>query len=296
MAWLSIALSWMPAGVAAQSADTQPVRSDGPIQLRNAILKPVGVTTISAEVTGILEALPIDLGTSIQPGDELARIRQDEILNRLQRAKLELALATEKCVSTVDLQVTQKSAAVAENEYRRAQEANRDVPNTYPPNEIDRLQLVFERSELEVQRAEEQRAQLKLQQQLAQNQVQEMELTLRNHRVLAPSPGVVVAVERAIGEWVEPGTAIATIVNIQKLRIEGFVTATEAMGIDIGDPARVEVRAQPDREPITGRVVFVGLDVNAVSDLVRVYVDIDNPSQSLRPGLKTLVYLPRPEP
>jgi len=264
--------------------------SDGPtISLQNAILKTIVNVTVAAEAQGVLEEVPFDIGTDVMPGDRLAKIRDDDVRVQLARAQLELTLAEQKSQSKIDVLVTTKSAAVAENEHSRALDANRTVPNTYPPNEIDRLKLVYERTQLEVLRAEEQRAQLLVQTQLAQNRVAEIETTLRKHTITAPTEGVIVSVEHHAGEWVEPGTPIATIVNLDQLRIEGFVKATSASGVKIGDRALVNVQDDDDIKRLEGRVVFVSPDVNPVSDLVRVFVDVDNAEGELRPGLRTTV-------
>lgn len=259
------------------------------IPLQNAILKTIVNVTIAAEAQGVLEKVPIDIGTSVVPDAPLASIRDDAVRVQLTHAELELVLAEQKSNSEIDVLVTTKSAAVAENEYRRALEANRSVPNTYPPNEIDRLKLVFERTQLEVRRAQEQRDQLKIQTQLAKNRVDEIENVLRKHIVTAPTKGVVVSVEHRAGEWVEPGTPIATIVNLERLRVEGFVRETDASRIGIGDMADVIVEQRETSAREAGTVVFVSPDINSVSDLVRVFVDVENTNGQLRPGLRTTV-------
>lgn len=259
------------------------------ITLQNAILKTIVTVTVAAEATGVLEEVPVDIGTLIEPGDCIAKIRDDDVLVQLSRAQLELTLAQQKSESDIDVLVTTKSEAVAENEYLRALDANRTVPNTYPPNEIDRLKLVYDRSELEVRRAEEQRVQLSVQTQLAQNKVSEIETTLRKHTIDASTEGVIVSVEHHSGEWVEAGTPIATIVNLKQLRVEGFISATDATGIGVGDQAQVEVQFSKEAKRFAGRVIFVSPDVNSVSDLVRIFVDVDNTDGQLRPGLRTTV-------
>lgn len=282
--------------IAAIDSATPGVFSDEPelsdrtsIPLQNAILKTIVTVTVSAEAQGVLEKVPVDIGSSVVPGDQLASIRDDDVHIQLARAELELNLAQQKSNSDIDVLVTTKSAAVAENEYHRAMDANRSVPNTYPPNEIDRLKLVFERSQLEVRRAHELREQLTVQTQLAKNHVDEIRTTLRKHVMNAPTQGVIASVEHRAGEWVEPGTPIATIVNLERLRVEGFVKETDAGRIEIGDMAEVIVQQRDTAIKLGGTVVFVSPDINSVSDLVRVFVDVDNTGGHLRPGSRTTV-------
>ena len=269
--------------------DENNLRGKKAITLQNAILKTIVTVTVAAEATGVLQEVPVDIGTLIRPGDSIAKIRDDDVRVQLSRAQLELKLAAQKSQSDIDVLVTTKSEAVAKNEYLRALDANLTVPNTYPPNEIDRLRLVYDRSRLEVRRAEEQRVQLSVQTQLAENRVDEIKTTLRKHTIDASTEGVVVSVEHHAGEWVEAGTPIATIVNLKQLRVEGFVSATDTTGIAVGAPAKVEVQFSEEKRRFDGRVIFVSPDVNSVSNLVRIFIDVENPEGQLRPGLRTTV-------
>ncbi|TWU03606.1 efflux RND transporter periplasmic adaptor subunit [Neorhodopirellula pilleata] len=289
VAWLSVVMVTIGSTTPYVFGEESELSGRIMISLQNAILKTIVTVTVAAEAQGVLEKVPVDIGSSVVNGDQIASIRDDDVRVQLARAELELVLAQQKNNSEIDVLVTTKSAAVAENEYRRAIDANRSVPNTYPPNEIDRLKLVFERAQLEVRRAHEQREQLTVQTQLAKNHVDEIRTTLRQHVMAAPTQGVIVSVEHRAGEWVEPGTPIATIVNLERLRVEGFVKEADAGRIAIGDTAEVFVQQSETAVRAKGTVIFVSPDINPVSDLVRVFVDVDNAGGRLRPGLRTTV-------
>lgn len=252
------------------------------IQVESAILKTVETTVLSAEVAGIISVLDVKEGLVVEPGRELGRIRDEAVKLDLERAKTAIELAKKKQQSDIDQRLATKSQAVADNEYQRASAANLRVPDTYPPNEIDRLRLVADRAKLEVERAKYQRDLATMDVTLAEHEYRKFyELYLR-HKIKAPSAGVVVSIDKHLGEWVEPGTPLLTIVRTDLLRVEGFVTAEQAARIQVGDEAEVSL----DALRANAKVVFISPDTNPVNSQVRVFLEFENTKVEFRPGLR----------
>jgi multidrug efflux pump subunit AcrA (membrane-fusion protein) len=170
-------------------------------------------------------------------------------------------------------------------------DANSRVNNVYTPNEIDRLKLILDRSVLEMQRAEYLREVARLETTLAEAEVRQNQELLLRHRVIAPCAGMVVAVEKRVGEWVEPGTVVARIVEIDRLRVEGFLNAADADPRWIGTKAMVRVDFAGSTLETEGELVFISPDANPVSGQVRVFIEVENQEQKLRPGLRPTVHL-----
>jgi multidrug efflux pump subunit AcrA (membrane-fusion protein) len=144
--------------------------------------------------------------------------------------------------------------------------------------------LLVERKKLEIEQAEHSAMVARLQVSLHVNQVRVDENAVEQLKVRAPKAGMVVAVEHHEGEWVEPGTVIARIIRIDRLRVEGFVTAKQASLGLVGRKVRVKVDL-PNGEYL-GTVVFVHPDANPVSGKVRIWAEIENNRQQLVPGLR----------
>lgn len=266
-------------------------QTGGQVPVEGAILKTIESTAIASQVAGVLQNMNIREGSRVQQGEELARIRDVTVRLQLERTQTALEVARKKQENDIDEQIAQKSQAVAANEHQRALDANARVNNVYPPSEMDRLKLILDRSVLEVRRAAYQREIATLEMSLAEVEVQQTQELLIRHRITAPCAGMVVAVEKRVGEWVEPGTVVVKIVEIDRLRIEGFINAADAHPSRVGSKASVRVEVAGKAHETEGELVFISPDANPVNGQVRVYIEVDNREQKLRPGLRPSVHL-----
>jgi multidrug efflux pump subunit AcrA (membrane-fusion protein) len=122
---------------------------------------------------------------------------------------------------------------------------------------------------------------------------QQLQDMLKKHRILAPVSGMVVAIEKRVGEWVEPGTVVIRLVEIDRLRIEGFMQAEQADPKWLQSEANVELQLSGKTIHTTAKLVFISPEVNPINSQVRVHLDVDNRDARLRPGLKPKVWIPK---
>ena len=256
------------------------------ITLEGAILKTIDSTAVSAQVAGVLIDATLKEGAVVKKGQWLGKINDASVRIKLEQLKLQLDIARRKKENTIDKQVASKNREVAETEYKRAVSANERVPNTYPLNELDRLKLVAERSRLEEERAEYNMQMATLEADVTSNEYDQTEELLARHSIVSPVEGLIVAVDKKLGEWVEPGTEIYRIVRTDTLRIEGLISVSVDNGDLIGRTVKIELIRGEKRDYFQGKVAFVSPEVNPVNSLVRVFVEVDNPSRKLRPGLQ----------
>ena len=174
----------------------------------------------------------------------------------------------------------------------QAIESNKRVPDVYPPMEVDRLKLVRDRAKLEVDRTVHAKAIAKLEMSKIHIEYQQLEDLLDKHQVRSPVSGMVVAVEKRVGEWVEPGTVVLRLVEIDRLRIEGFVQAEQADPKWLDCEAQVELQLSGKPIRTTAKLVFISPEVNPINSQVRVHLDVDNRDGKLRPGLRPKVWIP----
>jgi multidrug efflux pump subunit AcrA (membrane-fusion protein) len=254
--------------------------------LDGAILKTIDSVSVSAQVAGAIAELTVNEGSLVKSDQQIGRVRDAAVKLQIEKSKVSIAIAEKKMDNDIDRRLAVKNRSVAENEYLRAVEANTQVRDVYPINEIDRLKLLFDRASLESERAIYQQAVAALDKSLAEFEYkQSLELAQR-HLILAPSDGVVVAIERRVGEWVEPGTVLLKMVRIDKLRIEGFVNAIDAVPELVGRTARVTLEGTDPLLTTTAKVVFVSPDANPLNSQVRLYLEVENSKGLLRPGLR----------
>ena len=251
----------------------------------NGILKLVDDISVPAEVSGTIEEMLVDEGQRVDEGSVIAKIRSKSVQLLVQAAKIELETAERQANNEIDILEAEKSAAVAKAELDRVVLANTKTPNTFLEGEVDRYQLMYQRAELGVRRAEHERELAKLAAQQARGKLDSAMETLSRYQIIAPCGGMVVAVSSYTGEWVEPGQVVTQIVGLSRLRIDGFVDAKSASLDLIGKPVQIRFGESP-AEPTEGRVMFVSPEVNPVDGTARVIVEFKSPGQRLRAGSK----------
>ncbi len=256
------------------------------VVVENALLKTIESTHVATEVAGKLEQLLVTEGTQVQLDQPIAKIHNSAVRLKLDRARIAMEASRKKARNSIDIQLAQKKAEVAKNEYDRAINANERIANTYATKEIDRLRLVAESADLEIERARHQQELLELEVLTTENECQQAEELLSRHEVRSPAIGIVTTISKRSGEWVEPGTELVQIVKIDRLRIEGFV---DGASVDLQldkRTAKVTVLKGKKEIVVPGRVSFVSPDANPVNGQVRVYLEIDNKLGEFRPGMR----------
>lgn len=261
---------------------------DKSIAVKTPILKAPQIISIATGVPGIVEKVFVREGMVVNAGDALVRIRDDEVRMSLQQAELSLELAELKANRDVEIRLAEKSSEVAEQELKRALHANSIAADTYPPNEIDRYRLVFERSKLEIERAKLDQASAKLGLRLAVAEKDQAELQVAKHTIKSPIRATVVSIDRQVGEWADSVTKVLELIGVDQLRLEGFIDASEVVQVRVGMPARVRVMVGKEPTETLGKVSFISPTANPVNGQVRVFLDVDNSKGELRPGVNVM--------
>ncbi len=263
------------------------------IELQGAILKTIDATTLAAQVAGPIKELLVKEGDIVASNQALGSIYDEAMKLELEQLKTQLAVAQKKHSNNINQRLAEKSLQVASTEYQRALGANARVADTYPINEIDRLKLIADRALLEVERAAYEQELAAFDVTLAKGSYRQAYERYTRHQLLAPAAGVIVSVEKRVGEWVEPGTDLLRIVRIDQLRVEGFIPADRAYPLLVGQPARIALAGENQEVWWPGKVVFVSPDANPVNSQVRVFLELDNSNGALRPGLRVRATIER---
>ena len=264
--------------------------SDTKLVIDGAVLKTVEVTSVAAQVAGVLKMVHVREGDRVHVGASLGIIDSKSSDLQLERSKVALDVAQKNLENTIDIDLARKNFAVAENEYARALESNKVVSDVYPAVEVERLKLVRDRAELEVSRAQFTKEIARLE--CVKSEIEHKQLVdlIGKHTISSPVSGMVVALEKRTGEWVEPGAVTVRIVEIDRLRIEGFLNAEQADMELLHRDANVELVLAGKPMKTTAKLVFISPEVNPINSQVRVFLDIDNSDGKLRPGLRPRVW------
>ncbi len=265
------------------------IQADDAIPVRDCQTSFVNRATLSSERAGVIAFVPRE-GDFIEKDDTVIRLSDS-----VPRANLKVAEA--RANNETQILVAAKSALAAAAEYDAAVEANKISSGTnpaFPPTHMTRLRLNAEAAQLEIEAARHEKMLNRLLAEQAQAELQ-------SYWVNAQMNGLVTRVFKREGEGVQQGESIIQVVNTDSIRIEGYVSVKDANLVQVGMPVRVQFEipnAQGTQKFVTetGTLGFVDVSVQTLSEVVRVWAEVDNKSGRLREGLKAeMAILPNAE-
>ena len=220
----------------------------------------------------------------------LAKIKSSDLALENKRAKAKHRIAATKAQNQIDIQFARKSAEVSSAKLNRSRSSNQRAPGVVSRGRLQELELESHRDKLRVEQASKNLEVARMEMDLTLADIALSENAMEKANIISPIGGVVVLVEKNPGEWVEPGETVLKIVRLDRLRLEGFVTASQAGKIKIGDSAKVvfEQESMAGKE-VNGKVTFINPEANPVNSQVEVWVEIDNLNGSLMPGLEASI-------
>lgn len=108
--------------------------------------------------------------------------------------------------------------------------------------------------------------------------------------LVAPIAGTVIERNVALGQMIEPAHVAFRIGDLTSVWLVAHVFERDAVRVAIGTPARVTLAAFPG-QTFTGRVTWVGRQVEASSRTIPVRAELANPGGLLRPGMSASAWL-----
>ena len=256
------------------------------VVIKNSLVTIAKTVNVPVEQAGVLTELRVREGQIVKRGQLIGKLDDTDMLLHIERAETEKQIAAMTAESRIDIEYARKSRDVALADLRRSEQANLRVTNTVSVAKIARQTLERDRTVLQLQKAERDSRIAGLKAQLAQQDIDIARSQLRKTQVLSPADGMVVAVESEPGEWVEPSQTLIKVVRVDRLRVEGFVTAESARLIKVGMLVEVKFKEDWVNEKVTGEIVFVNPEANPHNMTIQVWAEIDNVNQVLLPGLR----------
>jgi len=281
---------------AAQSSATQ--SNDGlatpaqPVAADRCSVKYIRNINIPAEVEGKLIELNIDEGMNIAKGDILAVIDDTPAKLAVELKKAEEKEAMLNADNDVNLEDARNNRELAEAEAESVKKLYDE--QAIPFWEMKKKVLEAVRAVLRIDLAEMQKKIAQIQYVAKRNELAMAQYELERRQVAAPFDGYVETRIAQKGEWVQPGSPIATLVQLDRIRVEGVInTLKNPDRVRAGVPVTVRVFSTSDRgRPITiqSKLGFVSSELNT-RDEVRIWVDIDNVKDSygawvVKPGMQ----------
>ena len=219
---------------------------------------------VTSRVIGAVERVSFSEGQLVQQGQPLIEIEPDRY-----------RLAVEAAEATMQKQMAAK--AEAEAGYARRQAASAKNPGLIRGEEIETWRTRVQTAIAEVAQAQAALAQAKL--------------NLRDAFVRAPVTGIIQTRTVQTGQYVQPGTVLATLVRRDPLLLRFQIPEQDATPIRPGMTARFTVAEDP--APHTARITHVAAAASSASRMVDVTAHVLNANHAvLRPGAFARVTVP----
>ena len=123
----------------------------------------------------------------------------------------------------------------------------------------------------------------------ARAELKRRDLALQKTEIRAPFAGFVEDVHLEIGDYAQPGTACATLVDLNPMLLVGRVSERVVLNIEPGIEAIGELA---DRSVVRGPITFVGQQDDPATRTYAIEVELNNESGKLRSGMTTQIRIP----
>lgn len=298
VAALTVACMARSENVAAQNRlDPSNVPSPGEvIRAENGMVQYINKVNVSAKAEGILMSLHFEEGDTVNEGDVLAVI--DDTAAALA---LELKLAEEKeailnAANDVNLEDAKNAEELASAESEAYKELRRE--GAIPYWEMEKKRLEARRAQLRIELADMQKkiAEVQMIAKRSERKIAEFELTRR--KVSAPTTGFIESRIAQLGEWVQPGSPICTLIQMDRLRVEGDIDALRYKNqVMQGAPVQVTIKNETENViSIGGKLGYVSMEID-LNNRHRVWVEIENYKNDqddwvIKPGMRAEIVIP----
>jgi RND family efflux transporter MFP subunit len=224
---------------------------------------------VAPDASGRVVATPVDVGQFVKRGSVLVRLQGIDAGLRLDEARA----AVSRAEASVKLAESQNTLAQTTAQRYAALLATGDVSSTV----ADQARTTAETSVQSVNTARASLAQARAQLALADKAVADV-------AVLAPFSGYISERRVSLGEYVQPSTAVVTLLKIDPLRLRLTIPGIQAGQIRVGQTVSATVDAFPE-QTFNGQVSAVTPVISAESRSFVAEARVPNPEVLLKPGM-----------
>jgi RND family efflux transporter MFP subunit len=257
---------------------------------------------VSAETSGRIIKTPVERGSHVGQGALLVQIAADQTAAQVEEAQANadriragLALGENDALDVERVPNVANAKAeltLAEADFARFRSLldQRIVSQAEFDQQRTRVEAARQRYEAQRNTAQQDFRSLGA----ARARVTMARKSLGDTTVRAPFAGVVVERKVSVGDYVSPGTQVATVVRINPLRVLLTVPEQSVGLVKVGQPVSLQVDTYPNRA-FTGTVRFVSPSLRADQRALTVEALVPNPSGELKPGFFATAHIEQSE-
>jgi multidrug efflux system membrane fusion protein len=219
---------------------------------------------VTARVAGVVDKVDFAEGITVATGQKLAEIEPDRYRVQVDSAKATLARA-------------EASLADAQAGLRRREQVNTRTPGLVKEEDLETFRTRVRVAEADVAQA--------------RSALDMAQLNQRDAIVRAPTSGTIETRRVETGQYVQPGSVIATLLRREPLLLRFTVAESDASSLRDGMQAQFTVQDSP--RTFRATITLVGGAAEQSSRMVAVTARIDDPERGqLRPGQFAEVSVP----
>lgn len=182
---------------------------------------------VPALSTGRVAEVSVAPNDSVKAGAPLVSLDDRSLLIQRRSAQLRYENARSDSESDVEVQYAKIAKAEAEAELDISRSIQKDARGAIPLTRMRQLKLAVDRGELEVAQALKRLKRAEVEAALREADLAEIDDQLKNLNIESPLGGVVLEVNRAVGEWVEKGQPVASIGRIDRLHVHALLNSEQ---------------------------------------------------------------------
>jgi len=215
-------------------------------------------------------------GLVVRKGDVLGKQQDDELVQERIVAMQELLVARKEAEKTLEVEVAEAAARVAQASYKRADSLNKTMPGSVSPEEVQEKYYDWIRATKSIEKA---KYDLEVNQEkvkVSEARVNAANVQIRNRKFRSPIDGIVDDVFQNEGQWLREGDLVLRIIRLDKVQVSGAISAGEYAPEDVDGKKVVVSARRPGMEPqeLSGRIVYVRQVVESGHHYF--YAEVDN--------------------
>lgn len=260
---------------------------------------------VSAEVAGRIVKISkdVDLGSEVAAGDLLAKVDQRDYDISVRKAAAQMSGAKARLrKAAVDIERQRKLVRLNAEQFRLARAEHERLvklrdKGLVSSQEVERQELSWRRIEEELESARSGQPQTEALYAIAQAdldlaevQLEQARETLRDTEIRAPYAGIIARKNVTLGERVAPGQVLFQLADVETVKLELRIPASDIRQID--PRAAASVRVSGIEQEFTGEVANIGPRADRGTRSFPVELFLSNPERRLLPGMFARAMIP----
>ena len=217
-------------------------------------------TSVSPKISGRIAEVRTDQNRSVSAGEVLFTLDDGELRQQVAIAEAEVAVET---AAIERLRSDQDRAAAVGLQARKQHERVRVLMEraVTSQEELDKATEALSVAMAGLSQAEAAITEGRRRLVAAEKTLEYHRTRLADTKVTAPFDGLIVRRHREPGDVVVPGSAVLSLIDTRELWISAWVDETGMANLELGQPARVVFRSEPERA-FPGKVARLGREAD----------------------------------